>query len=87
MLAPYVAFADGRSALETLDGAEVARARDAFAHALRLQPGLAAAHVGLASAQLLRFEATRADRTPDDGALADANRHTRRACTLDPRLS
>jgi DNA-binding winged helix-turn-helix (wHTH) protein len=84
LLEPYRAFIDGRSAIETLDAREVARARDAFARALRLQPDLTAAHIGLASAYLLQYEATRADACPDRDALTTADHHARRSCQLDP---
>ena len=70
LLEPYRAFIDGRSAIEPLEAREVARA-------LRPQPDLTAAHIGLASAYLLQYEATRADACPDHDALTTADRHAR----------
>ncbi|HEY3159998.1 MAG TPA: winged helix-turn-helix domain-containing protein [Vicinamibacterales bacterium] len=84
MLAPYRAFVDGRAALETLDRDAVTRARDAFAQALRAQPEYSSAHIGMANACVLGFEATRADEAPDVDALQLAGHHAREGCRLDP---
>ena len=40
--------------------------------------------LGLANAQVLAFEATRSDETPDGRALLAAGQHAREACRLDP---
>jgi DNA-binding winged helix-turn-helix (wHTH) protein/Tfp pilus assembly protein PilF len=84
LLAPYRAFVDGRAALETLDRDAVVRARRAFEEALRAEPDHPAAHIGMANACVLAFESTRADLTPDLAALAQADRHAREGCRLDP---
>jgi len=84
LLEPYRAFLDGQAALERLDVAEVVRARDTFALVLQRQPHLTAAHIGLASACVLQYEATRADASPDHHVLAEAEHHARRACALAP---
>jgi tetratricopeptide (TPR) repeat protein len=84
LLEPFQAFVDGRTALETFDRDAVDRASRAFAEALRLDPDSPAAHVGLANALLLRFEATRADARPDRAALEGALRHAMEACRLEP---
>jgi DNA-binding winged helix-turn-helix (wHTH) protein len=83
LLAPYRAFVEGRAALETLDREAVTRARDAFALALRAEPDYPAAHIGMANACILEFEATRADSTPDALALQQAGHHAREGCRLD----
>jgi DNA-binding winged helix-turn-helix (wHTH) protein len=83
LLAPYRAFVEGRAALETLDRAAVARARDAFAEALRAEPDYPAAHIGMANACILAFESTRADAIPDAQALMQAGHHAREGCRLD----
>ena len=82
-LAPYRAFVEGRAALETLDRDAVVRAREAFAQALRAEPDYPAAHVGMANACILAFEATRADAAPDVEALRLATHHAREGCRLD----
>jgi DNA-binding winged helix-turn-helix (wHTH) protein/Tfp pilus assembly protein PilF len=83
LLAPYRAFVEGRAALETLDRAAVARAHAAFAVALRAEPDYPAAHVGMANACILAYEATRADAAPDAEALRLATHHAREGCRLD----
>jgi DNA-binding winged helix-turn-helix (wHTH) protein len=85
LLAPHRAFIEGRAALETLESDRVATAVGVFEEALRTVPGYAAAHVGLANACAMRFEATRADADPDTSALARAAHHAREACRLDPQ--
>ena len=84
LLEPFLAFVDGRAALERLDCEGAARARDAFTEILRVEPSLVVAHVGLATACLLGYESTRADAVPDTGLLARAEEHAREGCRLDP---
>jgi DNA-binding winged helix-turn-helix (wHTH) protein len=86
LLAPHRAFIEGRAALETLDGSEIARAREVFQGALSTAPEHASAHVGLANACVMQFEMTRADPEPDIAALSTAAGHAREACRLDPQL-
>ena len=83
-LAPYRAFVEGRAALETLDRDALARARTAFAEALRAEPDDAAAHIGMANACALTFESTRTHASPDLEALRHAAHHGREGCRLDP---
>jgi DNA-binding winged helix-turn-helix (wHTH) protein len=85
LLAPHRAFIEGRAALESLEGAQIAHARSVFEDALRSVPDLASAHVGLANACVMQFETTRADPAPDTAALAIAAHHAREACRFDPR--
>jgi tetratricopeptide (TPR) repeat protein len=84
LLAPHRAFTEGRAALETLEGGQVARARRVFEDALAMVPEHASAHLGMASACVLQFEMTRADTAPDAVALGLAVKHAREACRLDP---
>jgi DNA-binding winged helix-turn-helix (wHTH) protein/Flp pilus assembly protein TadD len=84
LLAPYRAFVEGRAALETLDRDAVARARAAFAEALRAEPDYSAAHIGMANACALTFESTRAHAAPDVEVLRHAVHHAREGCRLDP---
>jgi DNA-binding winged helix-turn-helix (wHTH) protein/Tfp pilus assembly protein PilF len=84
LLAPHRAFVEGRAALETLEGGQVARARRVFEEALAAGADYAPAHIGLANACAMQFEMTRTDARPDEGALARAMRHARDACRLAP---
>jgi DNA-binding winged helix-turn-helix (wHTH) protein len=83
-LDPYGAFLEGRMLLETLDREAISRAPQAFDGALHVDPEFPAAHIGMANARLLQFEATRADLMPDRAALAHAEEHARTSCQLDP---
>ena len=83
LLGPHRAFVEGRSALETLNREEVARARDVFEQVVADWPDHAPAHVGFANALVLGFEATRADIAPDRASLVQAAAHAREACRLD----
>jgi DNA-binding winged helix-turn-helix (wHTH) protein/cytochrome c-type biogenesis protein CcmH/NrfG len=85
LIAPYRAWVEGRAALESLDAGRIASARAAFEAVLRASPADAIAHVGLANACVMRFEATRAEASPDIAALSEAASHAREACRLDPR--
>jgi DNA-binding winged helix-turn-helix (wHTH) protein len=87
LLAPLEASVDGRTAIETLDRDDAERAYRTFSQALELEPENAAAHVGLANALLLRFEATRADAEPDRAAVERALHHALKACRLDPAFA
>jgi DNA-binding winged helix-turn-helix (wHTH) protein len=84
LLAPHRAWIEGRAALETLEAAQIVRARDVFEGVLRSAPDQASAHVGLANACVMQFEMTRADETPDVAALTAAAQHAREACRLGP---
>jgi DNA-binding winged helix-turn-helix (wHTH) protein len=84
LLAPHRAFVEGRAALETLEAGQISRALEVFERAVAAVPEYAAAHVGLATACLMRFEATRADPAPDASALTRAVHHARDACRLEP---
>ena len=84
LLAPYRAFVQGRADLESLGAEAVAHARGVFEQVIVQAADYAPAHVGLANAIALGFEAVRADRLPDPGALQQALHHAREACRLDP---
>ena len=87
LIAPHRAWLEGRAALETLKRDKIALARHAFERAVARLPDLAAAHVGLANAAVMEFEATRADALPDIDSLKVAVNHAREACRLDPSLA
>lgn len=87
LLAPHRAFVEGRALLESLEADRVRRARIVFEQALRSAPDYASAHIGLANACAMQFEMTRADPARDEAALAQASRHAREACRLDPQAA
>lgn len=83
-IAPYRAFVHGRAELDTLDADAIQRARRAFEDAVRLAPEYADAHVGLAMACGLAFEATVAGAGTDPLLLQRGIEHARHACALTP---
>ena len=83
-LIPFLAFSKGQADLDTLDRDAIVRARRAFEEVLRADPGYAPAHLGLAIASALAFEATRVDIAPDAAALKVAIDHARTGCELAP---
>jgi DNA-binding winged helix-turn-helix (wHTH) protein len=84
LLAPHRAFVQGRTALESLDRAEVARACGVFEEIARMAPDYAPAHLGLANALSLQFESLRSGASRDDALLVRALHHASEACRLDP---
>jgi tetratricopeptide (TPR) repeat protein len=83
LLAPHRAFIQGRADLESLGYHAVVHAREVFEQVIHQADDYAPAHVGLANAIALGFEAMRADRRPDPAALQQALHHAREACRLD----
>jgi DNA-binding winged helix-turn-helix (wHTH) protein len=83
LLDPYRAWLEGRAALETLERDAVLQAEQVFSGIVARWPEYASAHLGLANASVMRFEATRADELPDTDALLRADHHAREACRLD----
>ena len=73
-----------RRARDARSRTNLARARGVRGRGRRRTGYYAFSHVGLATASLMRFEATRADPAPDAPALARAVHHARDACRLDP---
>ena len=86
-LEAYQVFTEGRVRLETLEGAQVARAITDFERAIELDPRYAAAHVGLGNAHFCQYEMSRAGNRPDAALLAKAIDHVRRAIELDRELA
>ena len=82
-LEAYQAFTEGRVRLESLDSSRVAGAIADFERAITLDPGYAAAHVGLANARFWQYEMSRAKNHPEGALLARAIDHVRRAIELD----
>ncbi|MBA2302978.1 MAG: winged helix-turn-helix domain-containing protein [Acidobacteria bacterium] len=86
-LEAYQVFTEGRVRLETLEGAQVARAIQDFERAIELDSRYAASHVGLGNAHFWQYEMSRARNQPDAGLLAKAIDHVRRAIELDRDLA
>jgi len=84
LVAPFRAFIEGRSAIETLDLDAVAQACRTFNEVIASTPEYAPAHIGLANALALTFDATRADASPDIRALQEAIARAHEACRLEP---
>ncbi len=78
------AVVDGRLQLEALDANEVAMAIANFERAVALDPGFAAAYVGLANAHFWQYEQSRFLFRPDSGLLATAIHEARRGVALAP---
>lgn len=85
-LDPFTAWTRGRVVLESLDATKLDEAIGAFERAMAGAPDHAPMHAGLANAELLRFESSCADNTPDRPALERAVQHARRAAALDPQF-
>ena len=81
-LAPYRAFVQGRAELDTLDAAAIQRARIGLEEVVRVAPGYADAHVGLAMACALTFEATTVEGYADIATLQSGIESARRGCAL-----
>jgi DNA-binding winged helix-turn-helix (wHTH) protein len=86
LMQPHRAWLEGRAALETLKRDNIAHARSAFERVVAQLPDLASAHVGLANAAVMEYEATRADHNPDKSNLATAVVHAQEACRLDATM-
>lgn len=84
LLGPYRMFVEGRAAIETLERAAVERARVAFLDIVSANADYAPAHIGLANALGLAFDAARVGGSIDVMTLKSAVEHAREACRLDP---
>lgn len=87
MMAPHLALVDGRALIESLDRARIEQALVVFSALVGREPQNARCHAGLANACVWRFEATRADASPDLAALERAAKHAAEARRLDPQLA
>jgi DNA-binding winged helix-turn-helix (wHTH) protein/Tfp pilus assembly protein PilF len=83
-LAPFLAFVQGQTELDTLDRDAIARARRAFEDALRDAPEYGPVHVGLAMTCGLAFEASRPDAEQDTASLELGVAHACEGCRLAP---
>ena len=83
-LAPYRAFLQGQMELDTLDREGIARARATLEDAVRVAPDFTSAHIDLATACGLIYEASRLEGRPDAAALDAGVRAAHTACTIAP---
>lgn len=82
-LQPHRMFLEGRAAIETFERDAVERARLAFAGVVAADGSYAPAHIGLANALALAFDAARGAGRIDPAVLRQAVDHAREACRLD----
>ena len=83
----YRAYTEGWLKIETLDTDQVAAAVADFQRAIAVDPGYAMAHTGLANAEFVAFEMTRASRDAAADALTAGIGHARHAIRLDEGLA
>lgn len=82
-MAPHRAAMESRAALETLQLDRIPGARSAYEQRVAHRGDDPRAHIGLATACLEQYEATRTDASPDTAALQRAEHHARQALHLD----
>lgn len=83
----YRALTEGWLKLESLDTTLAAAAIADFQRAIAIDPRYAAAYTGLANAEFIVYEMSRATTAPDAAALAAGIAHARHALDLDDRLA
>lgn len=86
-LEAYRAFVEGSLKTESLDVTHNAAAIVDFARAIDLDPKYAIAYAGLANAEFIAYEHTRATESPNLAALRSGIEHARYAVHLDPGLA
>jgi DNA-binding winged helix-turn-helix (wHTH) protein/tetratricopeptide (TPR) repeat protein len=83
----YRALTEGWLKLESLDTTLVPAAIADFQRAIAIDPRYAAAYTGLANAEFVAYEMTRATTAPGTAALTAGIAHARHALDLDDRLA
>lgn len=83
----YRALTEGWLKLESLDTTLAGAAIADFQRAIAIDPRYAAAYTGLANAEFIVYEMTRATTTPEVAALTAGMAHARHALDLDDRLA
>jgi DNA-binding winged helix-turn-helix (wHTH) protein/tetratricopeptide (TPR) repeat protein len=86
-LEAYRAFVEGSLEIESLDVTHNAAAIRDFERAIDLDPEYAIAYAGLANAEFIAYEHTRATESPNLAALRSGIEHARYAVHLDPGLA
>jgi DNA-binding winged helix-turn-helix (wHTH) protein len=85
-LEAYRACTEGWLKIESLDTDLVPDAVRDFERAITLDPHYVVAHTGLANAEYVAYEMSRATSAPNTGALAAGIAHARHAVSIDPTL-
>jgi DNA-binding winged helix-turn-helix (wHTH) protein len=83
----YRAYTEGWLKIESLDTNLVGAAVRDFEDAIAADPGFAMAYTGLANAEFVAYEMTRAATDPNYAALQSGIGHARQAIRLEPRLA
>ena len=86
-LEAYRAFVEGSLKIESLDVTHNPAAIRDFERAIDLDPSYAIAYAGLANAEFIAYEQTRATESPNLAALRSGIEHARYAVHLDPGLA
>jgi TolB-like protein/tetratricopeptide (TPR) repeat protein len=86
-LEAYRAYTEGWLKIESLDTALIGDSIRDFERAIAIDPRYAIAYTGIANAEFVAYEMTRADRSPNLAALASGIEHARHAIHLDDRLA
>ncbi|HEY7474046.1 MAG TPA: winged helix-turn-helix domain-containing protein [Vicinamibacterales bacterium] len=83
----YRAYTEGWLKIESLDTTLISDSIRDFERAIAIDPRYAIAYTGIANAEFVAYEMTRADRAPNQAALASGIEHARHAIHLDDRLA
>jgi DNA-binding winged helix-turn-helix (wHTH) protein len=86
-LEAYRAYTEGWLKIESLDTTLISDSIRDFERAIAIDPRYAIAYTGIANAEFVAYEMTRAGRAPDLAALASGIEHARHAIHLDDRLA
>jgi DNA-binding winged helix-turn-helix (wHTH) protein len=83
----YRAYTEGWLKIESLDTALISESIKDFERAIAIDPRYAIAYTGIANAEFVAYEMTRAARSPNLAALESGIEHARHAIQLDERLA
>jgi DNA-binding winged helix-turn-helix (wHTH) protein len=86
-LEAYRAYTEGWLKIESLDTTLISDSIRDFERAIAIDPRYAIAYTGIANAEFVAYEMTRADRAPNLTALASGLEHAQHAIHLDDRLA
>ena len=83
----YRAYTEGWLKIESLDTTLISDSIRDFERAIAIDPRYAIAYTGMANAEFVAYEMTRAERVPNLAALASGIEHALHAIHLDDRLA
>jgi len=86
-LEAYRAYTEGWLTVESLDTERIGDAVRSFERAIERDPGYGMAFTGLANAEFVAYEMTRADRAPNARSLSAGIAHARQAVAVDDGLA